>query len=168
MRRLYTLNLYFAKREEFRMDTKNWFVVFVCVLIGSPFFTPTTFGQAEVDEAEALKVYPIGKVVKENGRTFIVLDKKYEPGLLGLDGFSSVTVIYWFDRNDTPKKRSILQVHPRGNMKNPLTGVFATHSPVRPNLIGVSRCRIISVKNNIIEVEEIDAFHGSPVIDLKR
>ena len=150
------------------MDTKNWFVVFVCVLIGSAFFTPTTFGQAEVDEAGALKVYPIGKVVKEDGRTFIVLDKKYEPGLLGLDGFSSVTVIYWFDRNDTPKKRSILQVHPRGNKKNPLTGVFATHSPVRPNLIGVSRCRIISVKNNIIEVDKIDAFPGSPVIDLKR
>ncbi len=46
------MNLHFAKREEFRMDTKNWFVVFVCVLIGLPFFTPTTFGQAEVDEAE--------------------------------------------------------------------------------------------------------------------
>jgi len=149
------------------MGTRNWFVVVAFVLIGSPFFTPTTFGQAEVDEAKALKVYPIGKVVKEDGRTFIVLDKKYEPGLLGLDKFSSVTVIYWFDRNDTPKKRSILQVHPRGNMKNPLRGVFATHSPVRPNLIGVSRCRIISIKNNIIEIEDIDAFPGSPVIDLK-
>jgi len=141
--------------------------VFVFVLIGSPFFTSTTFGQAEAKQAGALKVFPIGKVVKEDGRTFIVLDKKYEPGLLGLDNFSSVTVIYWFDRNDTPKKRSILQVHPRGNNKNPLRGIFATHSPVRPNLIGVSRCKIISVKNNIIEVENIDAFHGSPVIDLK-
>ena len=149
------------------MGTRNWFVVFVFVLVASPFFTPTTFGQAEVDEAEALKVFPIGEVVKEDGRTFIVLDKKYEPGLLGLDKFSSVTVIYWFDRNDTPKKRSILQVHPRRNNKNPLRGVFATHSPVRPNLIGVSRCKIISVKNNIIEVDNIDAFHGSPVIDLK-
>lgn len=149
------------------MSTINWFVVFAFVLIGSPFFTPTTFGQAEVDEAKALKVYPIGKVVKEEGRSFIVLDKKYELGLLGMDRFPSVTVIYWFDRNDTPKKRSILQVHPRGNKKNPLRGVFATHSPVRPNLIGVSRCRIISVKNNIIEVEDIDAFPGSPVIDLK-
>ncbi len=149
------------------MGTRNWFVVFVFVLIGSPFFTPTTFGRAETKQAGALKVFPIGKVVKEDGRTFIVLEKKYEPGLLGLDNFSSVTVIYWFDRNDTPKKRSILQVHPRGNNKNPLRGIFATHSPVRPNLIGVSRCKIISVKNNIIEVENIDAFHGSPVIDLK-
>ena len=111
---------------------------------------------------------PPQQATTSGGGNLTVLDKKYEPGLLGLDGFSSVTVIYWFDRNDTPKKRSILQIHPRGNMKNPLTGVFATHSPVRPNLIGVSRCRIISVKNNIIEVEGIDAFPGSPVIDLKK
>ena len=149
------------------MGTRNSFVVFVFVLVASSFFTPTTFGQNKVKEANAFQVYPIGKVVKEGDRTFIVLDKKYEPGLLGLDKFSFVTVIYWFDRNDTPKKRSILQVHPRGNKKNPLRGVFATHSPVRPNLIGVSRCDIISVKNNIIEVEDIDAFSGSPVIDLK-
>jgi tRNA (adenine37-N6)-methyltransferase len=149
------------------MGKRNWFVVSVFVLVISLFLTPTTFCQTKVNEANTLQVFPIGKVVKEGGRTFIVLDKKYEPGLLGLNKFSFVTVIYWFDRNDTPKKRSILRVHPRGNKKNPLKGVFATHSPVRPNLIGVSRCGIISVKNNIIEVEDIDAFSGSPVIDLK-
>lgn len=149
------------------MDTKGWFLAVVFVMMGSAFFSPTAFGQVDVDEAKTFKVCPIGKVVKEDGRTFIVLDKKYEPGLLGMGRLSSVTVIYWFDRNDTPNKRSILQVHPKGNEKNPLTGVFATHSPVRPNLIGVSRCTIISVKDNIIEVEEIDAFSGSPVIDLK-
>jgi len=114
-----------------------------------------------------LKVYPIGKVVKEEGRTFIVLDKAYEQGLPGLDKSSSVTVIYWFDRNDTPQKRSTLQVHPRGIMSNPLRGVFATHSPARPNPIGVTRCNIISVKDNVIELQDIDAFPGTPVIDLK-
>jgi tRNA (Thr-GGU) A37 N-methylase len=62
----------------------------------------------------------------------------------------------------------MLQVHPRRNPDNPLTGVFATHSPVRPNLIGVTRCGIINVRENVIEVDEIDAFDGSPVIDLKR
>ena len=97
----------------------------------------------------------------------IVLDKKYQRGLLRLDECSHVTVLYWFDRNDTPEKRSILQVHPQGNMKNPLTGVFATHSPVRPNLIAISRCKIISVKENIIEIDNIDAFADSPVLDLK-
>ncbi|HUU19484.1 MAG TPA: hypothetical protein VMW72_20210 [Sedimentisphaerales bacterium] len=56
-------------------------------------------------------LYPIGKVVKEDNRTMIVIDKKYEPGLMGLDKHSHVTVLYWFDRNDTPEKRSILQVY---------------------------------------------------------
>ena len=117
--------------------------------------------------AKQFTLYPIGKVVKQGDRTMIVLDKKYLPGLMGLDKHSHVTVLYWFDRNDTPQKRSILQVHPRGNKNNPLTGVFATHSPVRPNLIAISRCKIISIKENVIEIDEIDAFSDSPVLDLK-
>jgi tRNA (Thr-GGU) A37 N-methylase len=48
-----------------------------------------------------------------------------------------------------------------------LTGVFATHSPVRPNLVAITQCDIISVKGNVIEIKEIDAFDGSPVLDLK-
>lgn len=80
-------------------------------------------------ESKQFTVYPIGHVKKEDDRTTIILDKKYEPGLLGLDGFSHVYVLYWFDRNDTPEKRSILQVHPRGDAKNPLSGVFATRAP---------------------------------------
>ena len=118
-------------------------------------------------EAKQFALYPIGKVVKEEGRTMIVLDKKYQRGLLRLGECSHVTVLYWFDRNDTPEKRSILQVHPQGNTKNPLTGVFATHSPVRPNLIAISRCKIISIKENVIEIDTIDAFADSPVLDLK-
>ncbi|MHC4463765.1 MAG: TrmO family methyltransferase domain-containing protein [Planctomycetota bacterium] len=78
-----------------------------------------------------------------------------------------VHVVYWFDRNDTPEKRAILQVHPRGDKNNPLTGVFATHSPFRPNLIAISKCDIISIKENMIEIKDIDAFDGSPVLDLK-
>jgi len=112
-------------------------------------------------------VNPIGKIVREDGRTFIVIEPKYRDGLLRLDQCSHVTVMYWFHKNDTPQKRSILQVHPRGNRDNPLTGVFATHSPVRPNLIAISRVKVISVKDNIIEIESIDAFDDSPVIDIK-
>jgi tRNA-Thr(GGU) m(6)t(6)A37 methyltransferase TsaA len=112
-------------------------------------------------------VVPIGKVAKEGGRTFIVLDEEYEPGLKGLGQFSHVTVVYWFDRNDTPEKRSILQVHPQGNPLNPIRGVFATHSPMRPNLIAISRCKIVSVQDNVIEINQIDAWPDSPVLDLK-
>ena len=113
------------------------------------------------------KLYPIGKILKENDKTMIVLDKKYQPGLLGLERHSHVHVVYWFDKNDTTEKRAVLQVHPRGNEKLPLTGVFATHSPFRPNLIAISKCNIISIHENVIEIEDIDAFNGSPVLDLK-
>ena len=149
------------------MDTRYWFLVLLVVLIIVLGFDRISSGQTQSGGPQTYTLYPIGNVMKEGGRTFIVLDKKYEPGLIGLDKFSHVTVVYWFDRNDTPRKRSILQVHPQGNKTNPLRGVFATHSPVRPNLIAISRCKIISVEGNIIEVDGIDAFDDSPVIDLK-
>ena len=124
-------------------------------------------GESKQAAEEPFTVHPIGHVQKTDGRTLIVLDKKYQPGLLGLDGFSHIQVIWWFDKNDTPQKRSILQVHPRGDQKNPLTGVFATRSPFRPNLIALSLCKIVSVKDNVVEVEKIDAFEGTPILDIK-
>ena len=129
------------------------------------------FPQTEVNAMEqkekAFTVHPIGHVQKSEDRTLIVIDEKCQPGLLGLDGWSHVQVIWWFDKNDTPQKRAILQVHPRGDRNNPLTGVFACRAPVRPNLIALSLCKIVSVKDNVIEVETIDAFDGTPVLDLK-
>ena len=127
---------------------------------------PAANGEEE-KVVKSYTVHPIGWVRKSGGKTTIVVDKKYQDGLLGLDKFPEVWVLYWFDRNDTPKKRSILQVHPRGDKKNPIRGVFATHSPVRPNLIAMTRCKIISVKENVIEIEGIDAFADTPVLDLK-
>jgi tRNA-Thr(GGU) m(6)t(6)A37 methyltransferase TsaA len=118
-------------------------------------------------EPKSFTLNPIGHVQETEGRTLIVLDKKYQAGLLGLEGWSHVQVIWWFDKNDTPQKRAILQVHPRGNPQNPLTGVFACRAPVRPNLIALSLCKIVSVKDNVVEVEKIDAFDGTPVLDLK-
>ena len=50
---------------------------------------------------------------------------------------------------------------------NPLTGVFACRAPVRPNLIGFTACRIIKVEGNIVEVADLDAQNGSPILDLK-
>lgn len=113
------------------------------------------------------KMTPIGYVKKTDDRTTIVLDKKYQDGLLGLDQWSHVQVIWWFDQNDTPQRRAVLQVHPRGNPQNPLTGVFACRAPVRPNLIALSLCKLLSVKDNVVQIETIDAFDGTPVLDLK-
>ena len=132
-------------------------VIFVCTV---------SFADDEAKQKE-FKVHPIGYVRKTEDKTTIVLDKKYEPGLLRMENQSEIWVLWWFNKNDTPEKRSILQVHPRGNPDNPLTGVFATHSPVRPNLIAMTRCKIISVEGNVIEIESIDAFPDTPVLDIK-
>lgn len=110
---------------------------------------------------------PIGWVHKSDERTFVVLEEAYEPGLLGVDRFNQIWVLYWLDHNDTPDKRSILQVHPEGNPNAPLEGVFATHAAVRPNLIALSRCKVLSVKKNVVEIDRIDAFPNTPVMDLK-
>ncbi|MDY6987457.1 MAG: tRNA (N6-threonylcarbamoyladenosine(37)-N6)-methyltransferase TrmO [Thermodesulfobacteriota bacterium] len=116
---------------------------------------------------DALQLFPVGKVKKDSGATTIEIYKGYADALLGLNQFSHLVVLYWFDKNDTPEMRKTLRVHPRHNMSNPLTGVFATRSPRRPNLIGLSVCKILSVKNNVIRIDSIDAFHGTPVLDLK-
>jgi tRNA-Thr(GGU) m(6)t(6)A37 methyltransferase TsaA len=117
--------------------------------------------------AEKLIMEPIGTIHKKSNDTWIEVDRRFEDGLLGLDDFSHVWVFWWFDRNDTPGKRRILQVHPRGNSRNPLTGVFATRAPVRPNLVALTLCRVRSVERNKVRVAGIDAFDGTPVIDLK-
>ena len=113
------------------------------------------------------KLYSVGRVQKKGKSVTLRIFDRYTDALKGLDGFSHVWVLYWFDKNDTSQKRSILQVHPRGNRKNPLTGVFACRAPVRPNLIALSLCRIISVKSGVVHIDKIDAFDESPILDLK-
>lgn len=116
---------------------------------------------------ESFQIYPIGVVRKDDQFQQIEIFDEFTDALLGLESFSHITVLYWFHQNDTPEKRKTLRVHPRGDKRNPLTGVFATHSPVRPNLIATSLCRVESIESNIIRVDEIDSYDGSPVIDIK-
>ena len=112
-------------------------------------------------------VHPIGWVRKSEGRTTIVIDERYQPALLGVDALDAIWVLYWFDRHDHAAGRSVLQVHPRGDPANPVRGVFATRSPFRPNLIALSRVKILAVRGNVIEIDDIDAYPDTPVLDLK-
>ncbi|MES9968384.1 MAG: tRNA (N6-threonylcarbamoyladenosine(37)-N6)-methyltransferase TrmO [Candidatus Thiodiazotropha sp.] len=127
----------------------------------------TIADSVDQEHSPTYQVWPIGWVRKPGDKTLIEVDKEYMPALLGLDQFDAIWVLYWFDRNDTPEQRSILQVHPRGNPDNPMRGVFATRAPVRPNLIALSRCRILSIQGNLIEIDAIDAFADTPVLDIK-
>jgi tRNA-Thr(GGU) m(6)t(6)A37 methyltransferase TsaA len=114
------------------------------------------------------KVYPIGVVHKTaDDLARIELDPKYAAGLIGLEGFSHIHVFYWFDKNDNAEQRRVLQVRPRKNPANPMTGVFAAHAPVRPNLIAHTICQCKAIEGTTLHLEGIDALDGTPVIDIK-
>ena len=72
-------------------------------------------------------------------------------------------VLTWFHQAD----RTVLEVHPRGDRAHPLTGVFSTRSPDRPNPVGLHRVRVLAVEGHRIRVGPLEAIDGTPVIDLK-
>ncbi len=124
--------------------------------------TPATEGHSTV-----FQLRPVGKVEKKGKATALRIDERHVKALKGLEDWSHVWVFYWFDKNDTPTKRGVSQVHPRGNRKNPLTGVFACRAPVRPNLIALSLCKIVSIEGGVVQIDRIDAFDNTPILDLK-
>jgi tRNA-Thr(GGU) m(6)t(6)A37 methyltransferase TsaA len=116
---------------------------------------------------EAFQIFPVGRVRKKENAVYIEIFEPYSDALLGLDGFSHIQVLFWFHQNDSADKRKTLRVHPRKDKSNPLSGVFATHSPLRPNPIGLTLCKILAIENLQIKIEDIDAFDETPVIDIK-
>lgn len=138
-------------------------VVPLAVATGSPVLHG---GDQEMEEM-SYELFPVGRVEKTEDATRIRIFEEYTDALLGLGSWSHINVLYWFDKNDTPAKRRILQVHPRGNRENPLTGVFACRSPVRPNLIAMTVCKVLSVAEGVITIDTIDAFDETPVLDIK-
>ena len=86
--------------------------------------------------------------------------------LAGLDGFSHAEIIFHFDKV-MPEKVESGARHPRGRKDWPLTGIFAQRGKNRPNRLGVTVCRILSVEGTRLYVEGLDAIDGTPVIDIK-
>jgi tRNA-Thr(GGU) m(6)t(6)A37 methyltransferase TsaA len=84
----------------------------------------------------------------------------------GLDGIrvgDAVIVITWLHQAG----REVLKVHPRGDETHPLTGVFATRSPDRPNPLGLHRVTVLEISENRLKVSPIEAIDGTPVVDIK-
>jgi len=115
----------------------------------------------------SFQIYPIGVIKKKDQSVCIEIYEKFRDALQGLEKNSHIIVLTWFHESDTKTKRKTLQVHPMGNKANPLTGIFATRSPVRPNPIALFSCNVIAIEGRLIYVESIDAFDGSPVLDIK-
>ena len=64
-------------------------------------------------------------------------------------------------------KRNVMKVHPGRDLKNPLTGVFGTRSPDRPNPLGLHRVKIVERDGLRLRVEALEAIDGTPVVDMK-
>jgi tRNA-Thr(GGU) m(6)t(6)A37 methyltransferase TsaA len=134
--------------------------------------------------AEPIQLRPVGYVrtlaaperVKSGWETLtsdIEVLEPFEAGLDGIDGFSHVIVLFWM-HGLADGVRSTLQVRPRGLLRHGLTeddlptiGVFACDSPVRPNPIGLSVVEVLGHDGRRIRVRGLDAFDGSPVLDVK-
>jgi tRNA-Thr(GGU) m(6)t(6)A37 methyltransferase TsaA len=84
-------------------------------------------------------------------------------GLQGIAVGDELIVITWLHR----ARRNVLRVHPRSDPRNPLTGVFATRSPDRPNPLGLHPVTVREVDGHRLRIGPIEAIDGTPVVDLK-
>jgi tRNA-Thr(GGU) m(6)t(6)A37 methyltransferase TsaA len=94
----------------------------------------------------------------------IVLDPALVEGLQGLEAGQRLMVVFYFHRAQGYELRQ----HPQGDLTREPRGVFALHSPHRPNPIGVTTVELVDVAGNVLTVRGLDAINGTPVIDLKR
>jgi tRNA-Thr(GGU) m(6)t(6)A37 methyltransferase TsaA len=94
---------------------------------------------------------------------WLVFEPDVRPALDGLRAGDRVVVLCWLDR----ARRDVLRVHPRGDPRNPESGVFATRSPDRPNPIGLHRVSIVAIDGLRINVSGLEAIDGTPLLDIK-
>ncbi|MBA3635345.1 MAG: tRNA (N6-threonylcarbamoyladenosine(37)-N6)-methyltransferase TrmO [Actinomycetota bacterium] len=94
---------------------------------------------------------------------WLELTAPVEQGLVGLTAGDDVIILTWLHR----ARRDVLQVHPRGRLEAPLTGVFATRSPDRPNPVGLHRVSVLEVAGQRLRVAPMEAIDGTPVVDIK-
>jgi tRNA (adenine37-N6)-methyltransferase len=96
----------------------------------------------------------------------VVLDEELTPALDGIEDYSHIMVLFHIS-GVTPKQRAVQKVRPRNQQDLPEVGVFATHSQFRPNPIGLTVVRLLERQGNRLRVLGLDAYSGSPVIDIK-
>jgi tRNA (adenine37-N6)-methyltransferase len=97
----------------------------------------------------------------------IELSERFDTdAVAGLDAFSHICVVFQFHLVDEADIVTGAR-HPRGNPDWPLVGMFAQRAKMRPNRLGVSNCRLLSVDGRRLHVRGLDAVDGTPVLDIK-
>ncbi|HHL2826698.1 TPA: TrmO family methyltransferase [Citrobacter murliniae] len=116
-----------------------------------------------------LRLDTIGVINIENGTVELVLEHKYIPALVGLDGFSHIQVLWWLSSCDNPMDRSKMTEHQPYKNGPDVLGTFATRSPYRPNPVALdcSQVTYIDHDKGVIGLAWLDAFNGSPILDIK-
>lgn len=94
----------------------------------------------------------------------LVIQPELSGGLEGVEPGDRLMVVFVFDRAGAFELRQ----RPRGDRRRPLRGVFALHSPRRPNPIGVTDVEVLEIAANVVRVRGLDAWPGTPILDLKR
>jgi tRNA-Thr(GGU) m(6)t(6)A37 methyltransferase TsaA len=119
-------------------------------------------------QEHTFSVYPIGYVRRQDERVCLEILESYIPAMKELEGFSHVQVFWWFSEFDDDLYRQVLQSE-HAPYEAPVMGVFACRSPVRPNPIALTTAKMIGVdhEKGVVDLVNIDAFDGTPVLDLK-
>ena len=108
-----------------------------------------------------------GEEVKDKASlSQIVLRDDLVEGLSGISGYSHLFVLFYLNQV-TDEQKKTLRVHPRGRMDMPLVGVFVARTMLRPNPIGLTLVEIVKVEGNVLTVRGLDAYDGTPVLDIK-
>jgi tRNA-Thr(GGU) m(6)t(6)A37 methyltransferase TsaA len=114
-----------------------------------------------------VKTKAVGKEVRNKGNVSeIVFREDLAEALEGVDDFSHLFVIFWMHEISEEERRTV-KVRPRGRRDMPLLGAFATRTPHRPNPIGLTVVELLEVEGNVVTVRGLDAFDGTPVLDIK-
>ena len=96
----------------------------------------------------------------------IVVNDDLADGLAGLQSFSHIIVVYHLNKTTFEKEKHLTR-RPKGRSDMPLIGIFAQRSKNRPNGIGLTTVKLLSVNKNMVEVQGLDAIDGTPVLDIK-
>ncbi len=94
---------------------------------------------------------------------WLEIDARFADAVEGLAPQDVILVLTWLHQAD----RETLKVHPRGEPNNPLSGVFATRSPHRPNPIGLHRVTLLQIVGRRLRVHPLEAVEGTPILDIK-
>lgn len=119
-------------------------------------------------QRKQFKIQQIGHIDRKNGIIKAIINEEFKGAIKGLNEFSHIKILFWADKLDTPQMRKILVTNPRyAPHKN--MGIFATRSPVRPNPILVTTCKIIDIneEEGVIIIQNIDAENQTPILDIK-